>query len=229
MALERVGIQFTKERLILCEGTTDKAFFCQLIQAKRLPDFQVQFPYGATETSGGVSLYGRFLKGAKSVEFEKTVTGILIVADRDDDSDRQFNLVTSQLRDQGFGVPARELQFASSPNGLPPVAIMMLPLNALVGNLETVLVPVALAHWNNLAPRLEDYFRASEAPGWQQGKQDKMKIQCLIAATCEPNPYGSLSTIYTEDARFHLPLDSPLLDDVARVLRNFDASVLAAV
>jgi hypothetical protein len=225
---EKVNIKFKKERLILCEGTTDKAFFCQLIQAKRLPDFQVQYPWGVTETSGGLSKYSRFLNGAKSVEFEKIVRGILLVADRDSDSAAQFRLVTSQLRDRGFGVPDRELQYVRSPNGLPSVAIMMLPLNRQIGNLESVVLPVALEHWAQMAGPLNTYFGASEAGNWEVGKQDKMKVQCLIAATCEPNPYGSLSTIYTEDVRYHLPLDSPHLEDVAQVLRDFDAGIAAA-
>lgn len=223
------SIKFEKPRLILCEGTTDKAFFCELIRAKNLPDFQVNFPYGNTETSGGISNFGRFLKGAKLLGFETTVQAILLVADRDDDSDGQFEVVQNQLRDEGFGVPRRELQYVKSPDGLPTIAIMMLPLDMPEGNLETVLRPVALDHWNALAGPLDDYFRASEAPRWHIGRQDKMKIQCLIAATCEPNPYGSISTIYTENPRYHLPLNSPHLDAVAQVLIDFDANALAAV
>ena len=223
------AVKFEKPRLILCEGTTDKAFFCELIRAKRLPDFQVNFPYDAKETSSGVTKFGRFLEGAKVVDFQQIVQGLLLVADRDDNSARQFDLVCDQLRDEGFGVPARELEFVRSPQGLPPVAIMMLPLNQQEGNLETVLRPVALDHWNTLADPLDNYFQASEAVRWNLGRQDKMKIQCLIAATCEPNPCGSISTIYMQNARYHLPLNSPHLDDVAAVLANFDASVSAAV
>jgi len=221
-------VEFTKPRLILCEGTSDKTFFCELIRAKGLPDFQVHFPYGVKERTGGITKYARFLNGAKVLDFQKVVRGVLLVADRDTDSAAQLDVVREQLREEGFGVPRRELEYVRSPNGLPAVAVMMLPLNGPVGNLETELRPLALAHWNHLENPLDAYFQASDATRWDLGNQDKMKIQCLIAATCEPNPYGSLSTLYMENARYHLPLNSPLLDHIAQVLIDFDANVLAA-
>ncbi|MCA1635306.1 MAG: hypothetical protein LC802_16850 [Acidobacteria bacterium] len=175
-------IEYTKERLILCEGSSDKTFFTELIRARELPDYQVQFPHGANETTGGVSKFRRFLEAAAlNEDFINTVRGILVVADNDDNPGGQFYQVTTQILDAGYGVPSGELQFARSRPPLPPVAVMMLPLGRGRGNLESVVKLAALAKWPTLATPLEDFFNSTPASGWTQGKQDKMRIQCILS------------------------------------------------
>lgn len=224
-----MAIEYTKERLILCEGSSDKTFFCELIRERGLPDFQVQFPHGANETTGGVNKFHRFLEGtALNEEFLNKVRGVLVVADNDDNPGGQFYQVTTQIMDAGYGVPRRELLFVRSHPPLPPIAVMMLPLNQQLGNLETVVKQAALNKWPDLAAPLEAYIDEAPASGWAQGKQDKMRVQCILAATCEANPYVTISTLYRENVRYHIPLSDPCFDPIAQALTNFDAMVAAA-
>lgn len=221
-------ISFDKERLLLCEGSMDKTFFEELIAARGLPEFQVQFPLGALDSTGGISKFGHFLKGNINEQFLKIVRGVLVVADNDDNPAGNFALVRQQIRDAGYGEPMRELEFVPSPQPLPPIAIMMLPLNGQKGNLESVIKPAAFEKWPDLEQPVNAYCAASPANDWSVGKQDKMKLQSIIAATCEANPYCTVSTLYRENAQYHIPLGSPLFADVAQVLSDFD-TLLAAI
>jgi len=205
----------------------DKTFFSELIRARRLPAFQAHFPHEANETTGGIDKFGQFLLGNINEQFLRTVRGVLVIADNDTDPAANFDSVRNQIGDAGYGVPDRQLEFVVSPDPLPPIAVMMLPLNNLPGNLESVIKPAALEKWPALEGPLNAYFAASPANGWAVGKQDKMKIQCVIAATCEANPYCTVSTLYRENEQYHIPLDSPHFDDIARVLAEFDALLVA--
>ena len=221
-----MGIDFRKERLILCEGSMDKTFFCELVRVRGLPDFQVLFPHGANETTGGIDKFHRALFGyAANEEFRAKVRGVLVVADNDSDPATQFARVSGQVAQAGFGRPANELQFALSPDPLPPIAIMMLPLGQQAGNLETVCKQSAFNKWPQLEVPLAEYLAAAPAANWSEGKQDKMRIQCVVAATCEANPYATMATLYQERDDYHIPLDAQCFDDIAQVLRDFDANV----
>jgi hypothetical protein len=225
-----LAITFTKERLILCEGSSDKTFFCELIKQRGLPEFQIQFPHEANETTGGIDKFGKFLLGNINEDFLRIVKGVLVVADNDDDHQTQFNRVRDQLRFAGYGVPDRVLKFVKSPNSLPPIAIMMLPLGGIPGNLETVFMQAALNKWGNLQQPLADYLRGTpvELDNWSIGKKDKARIQCILAATCQQNPYSTIATLYRNSAQYCVPLDVPCLNDIAQELANFDSLLQAA-
>lgn len=215
-------IDLTSERLILCEGSTDKTFFLELIQARGLQDFNVNFPAGVNDNTGGIHKFERFLKGITVFPTFNILKGILVVADNDNSPIDNFNLVKNQIIDAGYGTVNNELEFVTSPNNYPPIAIMMLPLNQQIGTLETVCKVSAYTKWNNLIPTLTNYFNASDALNWDVGHQDKMLIQCLIAATCEPNPNATIATLYREQPQFHLPLNHACFDDIAQFLTDWD-------
>lgn len=206
----------------------DKTFFEEMIAKRGLPEFQVQYPLGVMDSTGGITKFGRFLLGNINELFLKTVRGVLVVADNDTDPAGNLALVQQQIRDAGYGEPVRELEFVASPEPLPPIAIMMLPLNGQPGNLESVIKPAAFEKWPQLEQPVNAYCAASPANGWSVGKQDKMKLQSILAATCETNPYCTVSTLYRENEQYHIPLDSPRFADVAQVLADFDA-LLAAI
>jgi hypothetical protein len=224
-----LAIEFNTNKLILCEGSSDKAFFNELIRVRNVPDIQVHFPLGADEKTGGIDKFGRFLNAIIAEPTFNTLSSILIVADNDSNHANNFLRVINQIRDAGYGVPNNELQFFISPNSLPSIAVMMLPLNQRLGSLESVCLESALSHWNTLNQPLETYFNASQAPNWSIGHQDKMKIQCLIAATCETNPYATISTLFRENQRYHFPLTHTCFDGIANFLLDWDTHLTNAV
>ena len=217
-----MAITHTEERFILCEGMSDKVFFCELINNRGLQGFQIGFPYGANETTGGITMFERFLSTGDVNPSFNVVKSILVVADNDNNPANNFAQVTQQIANAGYGVPQNELEFVTSPNSLPSIAVMMLPLNQQIGNLETVCKISAYDKWSDLVPSLNTYFNASDAPNWTVGHQDKMLLQCLLAATCKPNPYCTISSLYRENAQYHIPLNHPCFDDIAQFLTDWD-------
>jgi len=150
------------------------------------------------------------------------VKSVLIVSDNDNAPPESFAKIQNQLRDAGYGVPDDELVFVTSPNDAPSVAIMMLPLEQQPGNLETVCLPAIEAKWNTLIEPLNQFTTAAPANGWSVGQKAKMRVQCLLAATCEPNPYVTLGGIYSEHNSYHPPLDNSAFDAIAAFLAAWD-------
>src|SRR5262245_61875738 len=126
---------FDKPWLIVCEGGSDKAFLLELIRAHGLPEFNVYFPHRLNDDTGGWTKFGRFLKNIQVQEdFRKNTRAILVMADNDDDPARRFAEIQDQVSIGGFNVPAAELACAKTP-GLPPIVILMVPLNRAPGTL----------------------------------------------------------------------------------------------
>ena len=216
-------LDFTKEWLIVCEGRADKAFFLELIQRRGLPDFQVQFPLRRGDNTGGWTKYAHFLDDIKTNEgFIRNVKTILVTADNDDDPATRVTEIQEQIKEAGgYGIPAAELEVARSLGGLPDIVIMMLPLNGLQGNLETCLLPSALAKWPGLASPLEEFLRNSPADSWEERKKAKTRMQCILAATCRQDPNTSISLLWTRPEESHIPVDDPCFDGIANILRGF--------
>jgi hypothetical protein len=221
-------LEFTKECLILCEGSSDKAFFTGLINNHDdLPDFQVQFPLGADEETGGYTKYGEFLKNAPTATGFSVLKAVLIVADNDDCPEQRFQEIQAQLRQtaKGYGIPKHPLEVAKSSSDLPSIAVMMLPLDGQHGNLETICLIAAYDRWPELKTPLDEYVSQTHANEWNELRQAKMRVQCLLAATCQQNPYTTLSTLWTRPEQYHIPLDHPCFEDIVNALRGFGNSI----
>jgi Protein of unknown function (DUF3226) len=223
--MRKVGepLVFTKEWLILCEGSSDKAFFSHLISKRGLPDFQVTFPYGANEGTGGWTKFGNFLLGAPAVTGFDLVRAIVIATDSDDNPNERFQAIQSEIRKaKGFGVPSNPLEVARSSGTLPVIVVLMILMNGQPGNLETLCLPAAYAKWPELKRPLDEYINQSPAKEWEQRKQDKVRIQCLIAGTCKQDPCTPLSWLWNDRSEeYHIPLEDDSFDEVAGFLENF--------
>jgi len=214
---------FTKEWVLYCEGSSDKAFFLALIKKHNLPDFQVRFPLGADEETGGWTQFGRSLHKAKPVTGFEHVRAILIVTDNDDCPKERFEAIQEQLRIDapGFGVPTRPLEAARSTCTLPAIVVMMLPLDGSNGNLETSCLISAYDQWPEMRAPIDSYTANTPAGQWDDLKQAKMRIQCIIAARCRQNPYTTLSRLWDKPEEYHIPLDHPSFNGIVSVLADF--------
>jgi len=223
MRRNHLPIEFTKEWLIVCEGGADKAFFQELIQKRSLPDFQVQYPLRKGDVTGGWTKYAHFLNDIKTNEgFIRNVKAILVTADNDDDPPTRFSEIQEQIRRAGgYGVPDAELQVARSAGTLPDIVIMMLPLNGTPGTIESCLLPSALSKWPELESPLEEYLRCSPANDWEDRKKAKMKMQCVLAATCRQDPNTSISLLWGRPEDYHIPVDHTCFDGIANILQDF--------
>lgn len=216
-------LDFNKEWLIVCEGGADKAFLCELIRKRGLPDFQVEFPIREGDKTGGWSKYEHFLKSIKTNEgFISKVRALLVVADNDDNPRKRFAEIRAQLQAAGgYGVPEEPLQVARSARDLPDVVIMMIPLRDQPGALEAMLLPAVYDKWPALKGPLDKYLGVSPANDWDDRRKAKMRMQCVLAATCKEDPNTPLRWIWKRNQEYHIPVDHNSFDGIARSLQGF--------
>jgi hypothetical protein len=119
----------------------------------------------------------------------------------------------------GFPLPTARETVAKAAS-FPPLVVLMIPEGD-PGNLETLCVDAALDKWPAILAPLATFVGATPPTGWLIGKQDKMKLQTILAATCEDRPESGFVGHWYEREQFHIPLDHYAFDDIEKFLRGF--------
>ncbi len=208
--------------LILCEGESDRRFFNQLIETRAIPnEFQVRFPSRSpTDRTGGRSRFGPWLMAATLNTGWPSIRAVLIVSDNDDSPNASFEEVRASLAAGDWrAIPTAEGQVAKAKN-FPDTVIQMVPSNQ-IGGLEDLCLLAAYSKWQNIEAPLGVYAQAAGVGSWGATKQSKMKLQSLIAATCQARPDAGFMGHWREDSQYHVPMDHDAFDDLADVLLRF--------
>jgi hypothetical protein len=209
--------------LVLCEGEGDKRFLENLILFRHIPDeFQIRFPDRAQTGQGGRSKFGPWLSDvfAASESFRQNIKAILLMSDNDEVPADSFREVQDSLRrSDGFPIPQAE-QTVERKQNFPPVSILMVPIGA-PGNLETLCERAYLDRWPAIRVPLDTFMAATPATGWNLGKQAKMRVQTIIASTCETRPEAGFVGHWRYDQQYHVPLDYLAFDPIDVFLRGF--------
>lgn len=216
--------EFDRSWLMLCEGRTDKEFFHRLIKVHQVcvGKFKIYFPGDRHRDAGGNGEFGRYLSAMRVIKpsFRDNVEAVLIVSDNDDDMEASLERIRANLDINGFPAPDRTSVVAKKRN-YPDVVILMLPFDA-VGNLETLWLDAAYSKWE-IRPALDDYVKVVPAVAWSVGKQSKMRMHSILAATCATKPETSFLHHWQEHEDYHIPLNDPCFNDLVDFLRNFEA------
>lgn len=214
----------TRPWLILCEGETDRVFLNRLIKQRDIPDkFQVQFPSRGDDNIGGRSKFARWLSlVADSESFRQNIEAVLIVSDNDLSPASSLAEVTKALKEAGFPVPTKERVVAKK-SDYPAVCILMIPAAA-PGDLETLCLQAAYEKWK-ISAAIDAFTAATPAKDWSANKLSKMKLQALLAATCEPSPGAGFAGHWRENEKYHIPLESAAFNDIADFLILFDVLI----
>jgi len=220
---------FDRPWLILCEGPGDKYVLDKLLRLHGLDaKFFVNFPGEEAYPSGGRGKFAKWLSDRRddSETFRENVKVVLIVSDNDDSPEDSFKEITKSLKKEDhFGVPTAPKQLAKK-QGAPHIVILMIPIGA-HGNLETLCVRAALSKWP-LTTALDAYVQASPAHTWGLSKQSKMKMQAIIAATCEQDPDTNLANLFQKREEFHVPVNDVVFNEIAQFLREFETFLTTA-
>ena len=214
---------FDREWVILCEGEADKRFLDRLIQFHDITPvkFSVHFPSRGDDPTGGRGKFGRWLAAAHetSQSFQDNVGAVLVISDNDDNRAASFGEVAAGLTAGGFPVPQQERVVARQ-RDYPDIVVLMIPIGE-NGNLETLCVRAAYSKWD-LEGCLDTYVAGTPAAQWRLGKQSKMRMQALLAATCETQPDISLAYVWQQREEFHLPLGDPAFAGIVEFLTDFE-------
>jgi hypothetical protein len=219
---ESYSIQLKAKRLIICEGKGDQSFFRELIKRRVLLDFDVFCPPAPGTKNGGVGGFAKLLEGLSVQRGFDSLTGILVVADNDDDPEESFKKVFRIIKNaSGFQAPSRPLQVVRA-DGVPPLAVLMLPWVNEPGALESLCLVATSYKFPQVRKCLERYVRCTGAKNWKPGKLLKMKMRCMLSATCETDPNTSLVWAWAEDRGDPIPLDNRCFEQLVGFLKDFD-------
>lgn len=214
----------TCERLIVCEGSKDEAFFRALIDQRGLGEYCLRVTADASKKHG-VDGFPDLLNALPTWEGAYRLRHIVLVADNDTNATAAFtkmrNAVASARPDADppfrYGVPDRAMVTA---NGQPAtMTIIMMPKRGRRGTLETLLLESA-SSVPDAAQRIVapvNRFADDVAAGWPESPSAKLRMQALIGASFRKNPSISVSMLWSHAPRI-VPLDHPCFDDVASVL-----------
>ncbi len=206
---------------VICEGPGDKCFLDRLLQHHGLRE-QFDVAYPSAQGRGAIPK-GLTTFIETSVSFQENVRGIIIVSDNDEDMAVSLKELTDGLKKEKKFKPPTAVQQLSRTDGLPPLAILMIPIGQ-TGNLESICLPGAYQKWG-LKNALDAYLMATPANGWTLGKQSKMRMTAMIAATCAKKPDANFATHWQEPTEFHVPVDNPSFDGLVTFFRDFPALV----
>jgi hypothetical protein len=215
--------------LILCEGESDKRFFDKLIEKRKIENsFQVYFPSRGNDKRAGRSKFGTWLDVASvSEEFIENIKAVLIVSDNDSEPAKSLEELKEALKSApAFAIPNKAQEVAAPQRDVPPLVILMVPIGG-VGGLETLCLTAAYEKWP-LKTAVDTFMSETAARNWTVGKQSKMQLQCVIAATCAPRPDAGFVGHWWERDEYHIPLDHPIFDGIAEFLGNFRGMIESA-
>lgn len=217
----------TSDALIVCEGTSDEAFFHAFIEQRGLPRFCVRVTGDAGKGHGNEH-FGDFLEALVSWKQFRDIRNIILVSDNDANATDSFRRVRDQVasvrpeRDPPvtFVTPQRACQTAQ---GTPAVTILMLPWRGRRGCLETLCLEAArsaTARSPAVADCVERFSVCSGTDRWPYSKLSKMKLQSMLVAQNRRNPSVGLSNVW-RDRTGLIPLDHGCFDDLFYYLSQF--------
>jgi hypothetical protein len=200
-----------EQRIMLCEGGADNEFFKRLIRSRGgLPTFCFSFPPEAKNEEAG-TLHGRdnFVNMLKVLnlyfkaypERIADIEGILLALDAGDDAAQAFDDARKQIVAAGqFGEPKAATEIARNPPH-PPITVLVVPPGKhAVGGLETLCINAMSDDFAKELKCVEDFFECcpTDFSKWNSETRHKAWLRCMIAATYEPDPTRSTSTLFAK-------------------------------
>ena len=210
---------FTKPRFMLCEGDDDKGVLEALISARQLPDFQICHSAECNpEKTGGKTGFVKSIKGMEVLSGFKDLRALLIVTDNDS-LRTSFAEAQRAFTDNGYTAPANPDAVGNMFGK--PVAILMIPSDAVAGDLETLCLPAIHARWPNAQGCVADFLQCTGANAWsKQSSISKARARSAAVGFYEPDPYKGIGHLFRNGTLS--PLNA-CFDGIAAFLRNFDA------
>jgi hypothetical protein len=101
----------------------------------------------------------------------------------------------------------------------PHIVVLMIP-TAGNGNLESMCLPAAYFKWE-LEPQLNDFVDKTPAKEWNLGKQAKMRVQAILAATNRSQPDAGFAAHWSQPVEYRIPLDHGCFDELVNFLKGF--------
>jgi len=204
--------------VIVCEGFQDVGLVCHLLKHLKIHNCDVTYPKKSDGGNGKdqIGAVIKLLAGSK-----KPATGILVIADADEDPKKSFAAVCAVL--DKYPVPSSA--FTTAQKGSLRSGVFLLPGAGKKGALEHLLLDVVRNENPGIIACVEEFRRCTVGPTpWSDNDDAKMKMQCVVAATCEKNPTCSLAWVWDPKYKtIPIRIDSPILKELSDFLIAFSS------
>lgn len=216
---------FTEKHIVVCEGKADWAFFKTFVYERGITGLQIIRP------ADGKDKFAARLNEIEVQVQSADVAHILLVIDNDSNAKKAFDDVVREIGKTGlYGEPKERLK-PTKKRGRPSISVMCVPwgvrwskmCGARRGNLETLILKVMLdtRAYDKEKACLTRYQNCTPAKDWPIGKQSKMKLRCLIAATCKKDPSCAPSDMWQSKKGFTPLMQDASFDVLEAFLREF--------
>jgi uncharacterized protein DUF3226 len=211
-------------KLILVEGSSDKAFFQALLKNRGINDFEVNSPWDMGNNEEGEDAIKILLDLLPVHPNFENVKKIIIVVDSDNDPIEKFRKFQAIIQNtnvfsgksEKYPVPTSLKNFASA-NNCPDVAVVLLPDSNTNGAMETLCLQAAIPNYPKISTCIDNFVNCINANEWSPQKNSKLKLRTLISSQYPKNPDLPTTRLW-EVAPDIVPLNSPIFDNLANFL-----------
>ncbi|MCH6554879.1 MAG: hypothetical protein IH793_12085 [Acidobacteria bacterium] len=199
--------------IIVCEGLSDSNFLSKLLEHHNMNGFDPV----RSRVASGKDGYPTLLKAVSTHRNFRTLRGIVVTIDNDDNPQEAFRLAREALVANGLPIPEAPLEIARE--GV-SVGVLPIPGAHTNGTLDSLLLEAVLENQPDLRECIRNYKECVGYPnGWSVSKQAKMQLRALIAGCCEEDPHISLSWVWGKRGN-PIPIGSPRFLEIVGFLRQ---------
>lgn len=209
--------------ILVCEGSSDKVFFTELLRVRSLPAFDIRHPNGKqTGTGHGKGAIGAYVKSLDADSSVGHRPGVLIIVDRDDGQPKSnFDLIAEHLAAAGIAAP-ESVGATADDERFGSVRIVLIPGADEPGQLETLCLR-ALEENHGGAVACARALLSCEhvVDSGNDNHREKMLLAFSLACAC-----GKVTNLEHAWERNPQPIsvNSTHFDEIAEELRQFAAT-----
>jgi hypothetical protein len=212
-------------RLLVCEGSSDEAFFRALIAARNLPVFSIKVTSDSGGPGGNTGFEG-FLRGVPAWPNFYGLQHIVLAADNDTNPVASFTSIQNQITSANpsatppvaYGLPAQPE--VTVPGNPATMTVLMLPAAGIRGNLETLCLQAITHAFPATSVCVDQFAQCTGADAWPLNNLSKMKVTAFLSGQHRDNPSLGLGNVWRDDPAL-IPLNDPCFDQIAAFLTRF--------
>ncbi len=200
-----MAVEIEHSRLIAVEGRGDLALVKALMGSGRISICANVEHTNAMNTGGGIEGFEAFLYKVTSLPNFDEISGIVVLADSDNDQQNNFQKIVSQIKrvnekleENKYSVP--DEPFRVSESGALRTKIILSPGDGRPGCLETILLQVLEEKFPAQVRCVSECFECAGMPGrdWNVAQADKAKFRTIMSVIHRSGSDKALHNIWRD-------------------------------
>jgi len=216
--------QLPKPFVVVCEGMSDASFIDRLLEELEIEMCSVGCPSdkGCEGLSGATKLE-KYLTGISvrnTLQVSSKLRGLLVVMDADINPQQQFGVAVQAMQAASFAAPQQPFRVEDIAGFR--TSVFLTPGSGRNGTLEHLLLDAVFAADVALEQCVDAFTTCAggSITTATANQQAKMKLSCLVGATCKDNPWASANLMW-KDAGNPVPMPSNAFQELGDLLNQF--------